>query len=224
MTRVQTAFISEPEAIGYLERYGIPYPVHALARDADEAADAADRLGYPVVLKVVSPQAVHKSDVGGVLVGLNSSGEVRQGFRKIVDRVVAELPGSEIQGVLICSQAEEGLEVIVGGLHDPVFGPTVMFGLGGFFVEVLQDVAFRVAPLGSHEVQRMIQEIKGYRLLTGFRGQPPVDQDALADLIRIVGRLMMDEPDIEELDLNPVRVYRRGAIALDVRIKKRNQE
>jgi acyl-CoA synthetase (NDP forming) len=218
MSGNQAGFLPEPEAIQLLQTYGIAYPSHGVAHSAEEAARIADGVGYPVVLKVVSRDVVHKSDAGGVAVGLRNADSVRDAYEQVVRSVEGHAPGTEIQGVLVCEQAPPGLEVIVGGLKDALFGPTVMVGLGGIFVEVLKDVSFRVAPLERRDAEQMVREIQGYSLLKGVRGQEGCDIDALADLLGKVSRLMMERPDIQELDMNPVRVYGQGLLALDVRV------
>ena len=214
-------FVLEPDAIELLEKYSIPYPEHGLARSGAEAVEIADSLGYPVVLKVVSAQAPHKSEVGGVVLGLNNAREVKEGYDALTSRVVRALPGCSIDGVLVCRQAEPGLEAIIGGLEDPVFGPTIMFGLGGIFTEVLKDVAFRQAPLDRKQAESMIREIKGFKLLEGIRGQAPRDINKLADLLAAVSRIMLEQTGIKELDLNPVVLYEDGLMALDARIMGR---
>jgi acyl-CoA synthetase (NDP forming) len=208
----------EPEAILLLERYGIPCPQHGLARDPEEAARIADGLGYPVVLKVVSPDVVHKSDTGGVVIDLESADGVRGAYRRMLEVVRHAVRGAHIEGVLVCKRAPPGVEVIVGALHDATFGPTVMFGLGGVFTEVLDDVTFRVAPLERRDAEEMIREIKGHGVIAGTRGQPGADVSALADLLLAVAQLVTDHPEIKELDLNPVRVFEQGLMVLDVRI------
>ena len=214
----QAGFLLEPEAIQLLQAYSIPYPDHGVAHDAEEAVEIADRLGYPVVLKVVSYNVVHKSDMGGVALGLEDAPSVRDAYDRILRSVADKMTGAKIQGMLVCEQAPSGLEVIVGGLRDALFGPTVMFGLGGVFVEVLKDVSCRVAPLEHRDAQEMIREVQGYPLLAGVRGQKACDVSALVDLLSKVSRLMVERPDIDELDMNPVRVYEHGLLALDVRV------
>jgi acyl-CoA synthetase (NDP forming) len=211
-------YVSEPEAVQLLEEYGIPYPAHGFARDAKEAARIAEELGFPVVLKVISPAVLHKSDAGGVLVGLEDGVAVREGFGAVVGRVSRAVPGAQFEGVLVCKQAPDGLEVIVGALEDETFGPSVMFGLGGIYTEVLRDVAFRVAPLRHRDAEEMIREIQGYPLLSGARGQAPLDVGALVELLLSVSRLVTEHRQIQELDLNPVRVYEQGLLALDARM------
>jgi acyl-CoA synthetase (NDP forming) len=211
-------FILEPEAIRLLGEYNIPYPDHKVAQNADEAVACADQMGYPVVLKIVSPDVPHKSDAGGVAVGLKDAEGVRQGFNRVLERVKAAVPGASIEGVLVCRQALDGLEVIVGALHDTTFGPTVMFGLGGIFTEVLKDVAFRVAPLARRDAEQMVSEIRGYPLLAGARGQAEKDVHALVDLLLAVSQLVTEKPEVKELDLNPVRLYEQGLLVLDARV------
>ena len=218
MTANRAGFLLEPEAIQLVQTYGIPYPDHGVAHNADEAVEIADGLGYPVVLKIVSREVVHKSDAGGVMVGLDDADGVRSAHDEILRMVGDRVAGAKAQGMLVCRQAPAGLEVIIGGLKDALFGPTVMFGLGGVFVEVLKDISFRVAPLEQRDAKEMIREIQGYPLLAGTRGQGRCDINALGDLLVNVSQLMMERPDIRELDLNPVRVYDCGLMALDVRI------
>lgn len=208
----------EPEAMEILAGYGVPFPAHALVKTGPEAAAAANRLGYPVVLKVVSPGVVHKSEAGGVMTGLEDEPALTAGFERLLDRVKARTPEAEIEGVLVCRQAGEGVEVIVGAIHDQVFGPTIMCGLGGIFTEVMKDTAFRVAPVDRLEARRMIAELKAYPLLAGARGRPPADVEALACLLTIVSRLALERTDLRELDLNPVRVFEKGLLALDARL------
>ncbi len=212
----------EPEAVSLLYDYGIPYPDHAVAHSAEEAAILAARLGYPVVLKVVSPDAPHKSDVGGVVVGLDDGPSVANTYDRIVATVREHVPGADIQGILVSKQVSAGLEVIVGALHDVMFGPTVMFGLGGIFTEVLKDVSFRVVPLEYRDAQEMVREIRGWSLLEGVRGQSGYDVEALIKLLLTVSQMITERPEIEELDLNPVRLFEHGLMALDVRILRRD--
>lgn len=212
------SFILETEAVEYLRRFDIPYPEHALARSPEEAAKAAAKIGFPVVLKIVSPQVVHKSEAGGVAVGLKNEEEVLAAAAKILQSVKAHAPDAEIKGLLVCKQAESGVEVIVGGLRDGIFGPAVMVGLGGIFTEILKDVAFRVHPLGEAEALAMLKDLKGYPLLAGTRGRRAVDEKALARLVMAVAKLMNDCPEVTELDLNPVLAYPDRVLPVDARI------
>ena len=214
-------FLTEIEAIKYLKQYKIPYPKYGLARTAKDAVTVAKRIGYPVVLKIVSPHVVHKSDVGGVLMGLNNGKEVSRGFNAMKSHLAKALPEASIEGILVCKQAPKGLDVIVGGLEDPVFGSAIMFGLGGIFTEVMQDVSFRLVPLSREDAQGMITEIRGYPLLSGARGQTRYDLDRLTELLLSVSRMIADQRTIRELDLNPIRLFEKGLMALDVRIMRK---
>ncbi len=218
MTDRELRFILEPEGARRLRSFDIPYPEHELVQEAEQAVAAAERLGFPVVLKIVSPDVPHKSDAGGVIADLAAPGEVREAFARIRVSVAQNAPGAKIEGLLVCAQEPEGLEVIVGGLEDPVFGPAVMFGLGGIYTEVFQDVVFGIAPLEEKDALEMMARIKGRPLLEGVRGQPARDMGGLAKLLVRVSRLMAEHREIKQLDLNPVRVYHSGLSVLDVRI------
>ncbi len=208
----------EHEALALVAAYGVPVPQWRLARSPEEAAEAARELGGTLVLKIVSPQVVHKSDVGGVVVGVKGPEEAAEAYRRIVEAVKSRVPGAEIVGVLVQEMAPPGaVEVVVGSIRDPVFGPTVMFGLGGVFVEIFQDVSFRVAPFTREDALEMMGEVRAYRLLQGYRGMPPRDLDALADIVMKTQEIMIDNPEIAEMDLNPVMSYPKGALAVDAR-------
>ncbi len=218
MNEADLDFVLEPDGVEYLRSYDIPYPKHELVRDEDRAVETAERLGFPVVLKIVSPDLPHKSEAGGVVADLNTPDEVRLSYGRILDSTARYAPGTRVEGLLVCRQEPRGLEVIVGGLEDPVFGPVVMFGLGGIYTEVFKDVVFGVAPLNREEALEMLTGIKGYPLLTGVRGQQAKDKDSLAGLLVRVSRLLVEHRQIKQLDLNPVRVYEEGLSVLDVRI------
>lgn len=212
--------LTAPEAGRICAAYGIPTPPEELAADADEAVRHATRIGFPVVLKVASPQIPHKSDAGGVRVGLRGAEEVRRAFAEIVAAARAHAPEAEIDGVQVQRQLPPGREVIVGAVTDPTFGKVVAFGLGGVLVEVLRDVTFRLAPVAPDEAASMLDSLAGAEVLRGVRGAAPVDRDALADLVVRVSQLAADVPEIAEIDLNPVIAVpgARGAVAADVRI------
>ena len=210
--------VPEPDAAQILKSYNIPYPKHGLAKDPAEAVGIAEMIGYPVVLKIVSPDVIHKSDAGGVLVGMQGPDNVRHGFGMLVNKVQETMPEAQINGVLVCRQCKEGLETIIGAIRDPVFGPTVMVGLGGIFTEVIKDITFRIAPLKKIDAQEMIEEMKGSQLLKAMRGQPARDITAFIEALLSVSRLIIENDDIVELDLNPVRLYENGLEALDVRL------
>ena len=209
----------EPVAKEILRRYDLSCPPEKLACGPDEAAAFAADLGYPVVLKIVSPDILHKSDAGGVRLGLRDASEVKAACAEILENALQHHPAAVIAGVLVSKMdTEEGIEVIIGGLHDPTFGPVIMFGLGGIFVEVLRDVAFRVCPIDEIDADEMIREINGYQVLKGVRGRPPVDLGALKKALLQVSRLLCEHPEIAELDLNPVKLHREGLAVLDARI------
>ena len=175
-------------------------------------------MGFPVALKIASPDIVHKSDSGGVRLSLNNASEVRAAYREIMDGVQKKNPLASIQGVSVQKMAKPGTEVIVGTSKDPQFGPVIMFGLGGIFVEVLKDVSFRIIPLGQKDALEMIEEIKGYPLLQGYRGKESVDIPALTEIILKISRVIEEHPEIKELEINPIIAYKKGAIAVDARI------
>lgn len=210
--------LNEIEAKELLQEAGIPVTTTVLAKTRQEAKTQAERVGYPVVLKIVSPDIAHKSDVGGVKVGLVDSAAVDAAFEEIVASAKKAVPNANITGVAVQNMAPEGTEVIVGMTTDPQFGPVMMFGLGGIMVEVLKDVSFRIVPLTERDAAQMIDEIKGHAVLEGVRGQPPVDKAALCDAILKVAAFVEQHPEVQELDLNPMFAYADGAIAVDARI------
>lgn len=208
----------EHEAMQLLSEYGLPTPKHALTTDPDQAADTAREIGFPVVLKVVSPAILHKSDVGGVKVGLKTEAEVKDAYREILLNIERRTNNASIVGILVASQASPGLECIVGMTSDPQFGPALMFGLGGIFVEVLKDVSFRLLPISKEEAEDMIKETKGYKLIQGIRGEKPKDFTALVDIILKLSLLIEENPEIKELDLNPLFLYESGLQIVDARV------
>jgi len=210
--------LTEVESKQVLEEAGIPTVRARLASTAREAVQTAAEIGFPVVLKIVSPNVTHKSEVGGVKLGLCSAEEVEGAFHEIVASVKERQPQARIEGVAVQPLAHPGIEVIVGMSKDPNFGPVLMFGLGGVLVEVLKDVAFGIVPLEPRDARQMIREIKGLPLLEGFRGQEPADLKALEKLLLHLSEFIETHPEIEGLDLNPVFAYKDGAVAVDARI------
>lgn len=200
--------------------YGIPVSRGRLAHRADEAARIAEEIGFPVVLKVSSPDVVHKSDVGGVRVGLNDTEEVRRAYQEISSSVRRHLPSASIDGISVWAMVPPGIETIVGMSLDATFGHLLLFGLGGVYVEVLRDVTVRVIPVTACDATDMVHEIRAYPLLAGARGRPPADVDAIVGILERVSQLASDFPEIRELDLNPLVVYQtgQGAVAVDVRM------
>ena len=214
--------LTEYEGKQILAAYGIPITREEMASSAEEAAALARQIGYPVALKVQSPGIPHKTEAGGIRLNLYTDAQVHEAYAEILRNAKAHAPQAMIAGVLVQEMIEGGVEVIVGTTHDPVFGPCVMFGLGGIFVEVLRDVSFRVAPLDRPDAEEMIREVKGYRVLGGVRGRPPADVRALVGVILKLSRLAVDfAGEIEELDINPLIVLPRGVRAADVLILKR---
>jgi acyl-CoA synthetase (NDP forming) len=210
--------LTEIEAKQVLEEAGVPVSPARLAKTADEAAQVAQSLGFPIVLKIVSPQITHKSDVGGVALNLNSADEVKAAFERVVASAKKAEPSATIEGVAVQRMERAGTEVIVGMTTDPQFGPVMMFGLGGVMVEILKDVAFRVVPINERDARQMIDEIKGKPLLDGYRGSEPADIGKLRELLLKVSSFIEAHPEVAELDLNPVFAYKDGAIAVDARI------
>jgi acyl-CoA synthetase (NDP forming) len=210
--------LNEVDSKQLLESGGIRTAGARLARTREEAAAIAAEAGLPAVLKVVSDDVAHKSDVGGVRLDLNSLDEVKQAYDQIVQAVTDRQPDARIDGVSVQRMAETGLEVIIGMNRDPQFGPVMMFGLGGVMVEVLKDVAFRLIPLERVDASEMLDEIKGSALLDGYRGRPAVSRESLVDLLMQVSAFIEAHPEIHELDLNPVFAYPDAAIAVDARI------
>lgn len=213
--------VGEAEARDVAEAYGLRLPASELAATADEAVAVAQKLGFPVVLKIASPDILHKTDVGGVKVGLNSASDVRDAFDLIVYRANRYVPDARIWGCLVQEMVSmDGVEVLVGMSRDPQFGALVTFGLGGILVEALKDVTFRVAPFGRQDAEEMLDEIRAHALLEGVRGRPPADREAMADTLLRINQLVTDFPEIVEMDINPLMVYEsgHGAIALDMRL------
>lgn len=208
----------EPEAKAICKEYNIPVTRFKMARREEEIAKFAEEIGFPVVLKIVSPDIIHKSDVGGVIVNLKSAGEVEEAYKRILANVKKHQPKARVLGVLVQEMAPPSTEVIVGAVKDDQFGPSIMFGLGGIFVEVLEDVAFRIAPVTKREAELMVTEIKAYPVLKGYRNKPPLDTDAITEIIVNTSRLVTGHQVITELDLNPIMVYEKGAKTVDARI------
>lgn len=206
------------EAKEIMDALGLHVPPFRVARNIDQAIQAANDIGYPVVMKVVSENIVHKTDSGGVLLGLENEGEVVEGYEAIIRNCRQHAPNANIRGVEIVKMVPEGVETIIGSTTDPSFDKTLMFGLGGIYVEVLKDVAFRVAPVSKKEIAKMIREISSFPLLLGVRGEERKDIPAVIDAIYRIGMLVNRFPEISELDINPLMVYDEGAKVIDARI------
>ncbi len=212
--------LGEIEARQVLQAYGLVVPEAYIAQTAEEAVAQAEKLGFPVVMKIVSPDIVHKSDIGGVRVGVSSSQEVMDVFELMMLRVRRFAPEAVIRGIFVQEMIQSGREVIIGSTRDPQFGPLVMFGLGGIYVEVLKDVSFRVAPFGERHARRMIEEIRSAPLLRGARGERSSDIDAIVKCLLTVSQFVTDFPEVVEMDINPLKVREpgAGAVAVDARV------
>jgi len=210
----------EPEALELLKAYRFPTLPFKWVTSEDEAVAGAEAMGYPVVLKIVSPEIIQKFDVGGVRLNLAGEAEVRQNYRQIMAAVRAAHPRARLAGMQVQKMAPKGKETILGMTRDPHFGPLMMFGLGGTYVEIFKDVIFRVAPISEVWAHRMAQELKGFRILAGYRGEPPADLDAIAECLERLSQLVLDFPKLQELDINPLMVFEKGkgAAVLDARI------
>jgi len=208
----------ETEAKSICMEYRIPVPSFKLSKNVEDAVDIAEQIGFPVVLKIVSPSIIHKSDAGGVKVNLKDADEVRIAFERILENAKKYDSEAKIVGVLVQEMAPQSTEVIIGAIKDPQFGQTLMFGLGGIFVELLKDVTFRIAPITREDAREMLTKLKAYPLLTGYRNTPPADLDAIIAVLLNTSKLVMDYSEIKELDLNPIMAYEKGAKTVDARI------
>jgi acyl-CoA synthetase (NDP forming) len=212
------SILTEFESKRILKEIGIPVVETRLAKNQKEAVSISQRIGFPVVLKIASPDVVHKTDSGGVRLGLENGSEVKKAYDDILRSAKKKHPRALIHGISVQKMARPGTEVIIGTSKDPQFGPVIMFGLGGIFVEVLKDVSFRVIPVNRKDAQEMIQEIKGFPLLQGYRGKEHANIPALIGMILKISKLINENPGIKEMELNPVFAYRDKALAVDARI------
>jgi len=212
------ARLTEIESKELIGAAGIPVIEAKLVRTKAEAVALSKKMGFPVVLKIVSPDVIHKSDSGGVKLGLGNAAQVGKAYSEILSAIKKHQPKAKIEGISVQKMARPGIEVIIGMTKDAQFGPVLMFGLGGILVEVLKDVSFRIVPLNKRDAREMIKEIKGYPLLEGYRGQEPADILFLEAMILKVSDFIDKNPEIKELDLNPVFAYKNGAVAVDARV------
>ncbi len=210
--------LTEVESKQILKEAGIDSTNIGLAKTRDEAISLSKEIGLPVVLKIVSPDVLHKTDAGGVKLGLDDEEAVGKAFNEIISAIKKNEPSANIYGVSVQNMARPGVEVIIGMSKDPQFGPVLMFGLGGILVEVLKDVSFRIVPLAKRDAREMIKEIKGYPILEGYRGQEPADVAVLEDYLLKVSDFVDGRPEIKELDINPIFAYSDGAVAVDARV------
>ncbi len=210
--------LSEAEGYGLLKSAGIPVPGFSVVTTAADARKAADTIGYPVVMKVVSQQVVHKSDAGGVIINIRSPSEAIAAFEQITRDVKARVPGAVIDGIIVEQQLPPGLEMIIGGKTDPTFGKVITIGAGGTLVELLRDVAIRVLPVEEFEIRTMVRELRSYRLIQGYRNQPARDEQAFVSVITAAARWFFSSPQIVEFDLNPLVLYENGGCVVDARV------
>ncbi len=200
-----------------MELSGIPTNKFGLAKSEGDAVKIASHIGYPVVLKIVSPQILHKTEVGGVEININSESQLRTAYNSLLRRVAEKMPEAEITGVLV-EEMVQGTEFIVGTTNDPQFGPMIMFGVGGIFVEVYKDVSFRLIPITDGDAEDMLKEIKGKALLQGVRGLPEANSEQIKKILVKISNLIDKHPQIKEMDINPLMITRTGAVAADARI------
>ena len=212
------SLLTEVEAKDLLKQAGVSVVDTRLATSREEAIALSGKLGLPVALKIASSDVVHKSDAGGVKLGLETADQVGEAYDEILASIGKAFPDAKIQGVSVQGMARSGVEVIIGMSKDAQFGPVLMFGLGGILVEILKDVSFRIVPLAKRDAAEMIREIKGYPLLEGYRGSEPVDVANLEAMVLQVSEFVDKNPDIKELDLNPVFAYGDGSVAVDARV------
>jgi len=208
----------ETEAKELLREYGIPVPDFKLIKSDDEIAGLAKEINFPIVMKIVSPDIIHKSDVGGVKLNIKDEKEAKLAYQGIISKAKKYNKEARIEGVIVYPMVPQGTEIIIGMMKDPHFGPVAMFGLGGIFVEVLKDVSFRIIPLEERDAREMITEIKRYEILKGARGNPPRDIQAIEEVLMKISKLTTENPEINEIDLNPIFVFEKGLQVVDARI------
>ena len=216
--RTPTPVLNEIQCKKLLREYDIDVTQPVLTKSKEDAVAEADKLGYPVAMKIVSPQITHKSDIGGVKLGLNTQNDVANAYDEIMVAASEKAPNAIIDGISLQKMANPGLELVVGITKDSQFGPMMMFGLGGTFIEVLKDVSFRIVPLTREDAKEMIREVRAFRLLEGYRGQPPVDIEYLEELLLKLSFIAEQNPEIKEMDINPLVAYEKGAVAVDARV------
>jgi acetyl-CoA synthetase (ADP-forming) len=211
-------FLLEHEAKTVCKEYGIPITAIKIAKTVEDAIKFSEEMECTTVFKIVSRDIIHKFDVGGVILNINGPEEAKKAYNQILENIKKHKPNAKIDGILIQEMAACATEVIVGAIKDPQFGPTLMFGFGGTFVEIMKDVSFRIAPITEEDAKEMISEVKAYPILKGYRGQLPADIYALIKILLNTSKMIIDHQEIKELDLNPIMVYNKGAKTVDARI------
>jgi len=208
----------ETEAKKLLREYGIPVPSFKLVKSEDEITGLAKEIIFPIVMKIVSPDIIHKTDAGGVKLNIKDETEARLAYQGIISKAKKYNKEAQIEGVIVYSMVPQGTEIIIGMMKDPHFGPVAMFGLGGIFVEILKDISFRILPIVERDAEEMISEIKGYKILKGIRGEGPKDIKAIKNLLLKISQLALENPEISEIDLNPIFVFEKGLQLIDARM------
>ena len=208
----------ETEAKELLREYGIPVPDFKLIKSEEEITGLAREINFPIVMKIVSPDIIHKTDAGGVKIGIKDEKEAKLAYQEIIFKVKKYNKRAQIYGVIAYTMIPQTTEIIIGVMKDPHFGPVIMFGLGGIFVEVLKDISFRILPIEERDAEEMINEIKGSKILKGARGEGPKDIKAIKKLLMKISQLVMENPEIKEIDLNPVFVFDKGLQVVDARM------
>jgi acetyl-CoA synthetase (ADP-forming) len=213
---MERGWLLEPEAKELCKSYGLPVGEWKVVKTAEEARTAGKEIDYPLVMKIVSPDVIHKSDVGGVILNIKTGSGVEDAFKKIEG--IRERTGCRLEGALVERMAPPGVETIIGAKRDAQFGPVILFGLGGIFVEVFKDVSFRVAPITREDAMDMITELRAYPILKGIRGRKPSDTEGIVDSLLKVSSMMIEVAEVKELDLNPTIVYEKGCRIVDARV------
>ncbi len=210
--------LTEAEAREVLIHYGIPVAKAELVRSFEDALRFGERIGYPLVLKAISPQIIHKTEAGGVILNVRNDKELRLAYHQLLRNVKSKRPDAVLDGILVQQMLSGGYEVIVGGKYDQTFGQVLAFGFGGIFVEVYDDISFRIVPISKSDAVDMIEEVKAVKILKGYRGKKPADIPALVDIMMKTSKMLQENPEIRELDINPVFAMNQGAVATDARI------
>ena len=208
----------ETEAKELLKEYGIPVPDFRLIKSEEEITGLAKEINFPITMKIVSPDIIHKTDAGGVKINIKDEKEARIVYQEIIFEAKKYNKKAKISGVIVYPTVPQGTEIIIGIMKDPHFGPVIMFGLGGIFVEVLKDISFRILPLEERDAGEMINEIKGFKILKGVRGEGPKDIKAIKNLLLKISQLALENPEINEIDLNPIFVFEKGLQIVDARM------
>jgi len=214
--KLNRKMLNEQEAREVLKYYKIPLVKGMATKKIEDAVKFAKKNGYPLAMKIISPDVVHKTDVGGVVLDIRNEKQVRDAYFKIIKNM--KRINARVSGIFVQQMIENGYEVMVGGKKDPTFGPTIAFGLGGIFVEVFDDISFRIVPINKKDAEQMIREIKGYKILKGYRGKSKAKIKSLVDILMRVSKMLKENPEIKELDLNPIFALRDKAIVVDTRI------